>query len=984
MSRTVAAALALLAGAAAGAGEFTVRSGTNFAVESSPDQQQLVIDLQGRLWVLPVAGGAATPITDGYGDDHLPRWRPDGSAIAFQTFRDGSWDLALVAPDGGSRRRLTTDPGDEREPAWTSDGRSLVYASDAAGSYDLWQLDPATGEREPLTSGPADDYAPAVAADGAVAFLSDRSGAPALWLREPDGSLRQLYRPPGRRLGQPRFSPDGTQLALVVATEELGFPALARQALQILRRSDGALVPPGLPSRDVFPFAPAWATDGRLYYTADGGVYRTKAFTAGDVRVPFTAAFEFRRAARPRPPPLAPRKREPVRGIVEPVVAPDGRAIAFAALGDLWLRAASGRVERLTDDSFVERDLGFAPDGRSLLYISDSGGTMQVWRRDLPSGASRPLTAVAGGVRYPVLAPDGRTLAFQQPGPRGDQDFVVRLLDLPTNAQSRLDTPPLWPGRMAFSADGRHLAMLVMTGASQRSREGINRYTVVGLDNAPARVAELPAGFRPEGGVTLAATGRFAVLLHDGSPWRVPLDDTGMPTGRPAELVAELADYPSITADGRRVVYLGPRGLRELLGSGGRATALPLRMTWQAPPVGDMLVRAGRLFDGTGSGYRGPLDIYVRGGRIAWIRAPGVVPAGATLIDATNDVVIPGLIENHAHHQAHDGEWVGRAWLAYGVTTVVEPGGLPYESREQREAWDSGARPGPRLVFAGPQLDGTRRYFPFASHVASRRRLEWEFERARSLGYGLLKTYTRMPPQRQAEVIARSRLVTSSHELWPALTSGGGRVEHLRGTSRAGFSTKQSDALRAYEDVLAIAGHPGASISPTLVVSGGFFDFWLRHPGLAANRAYQVFYPAPYRAGLQGFAQVVNRRGELLRAGVAEARAATLALHRGGARLVAGTDAPIFPYGLSLVVELANYVDAGLTPAEALLTATGGAADGLGLGTEIGRLAPGKLADLVVIAGDPLNDPLDLLEVRGVMRGGRYRTLEELLAAPVK
>ena len=74
--------------------------------------------------------------------------------------------------------------------------------------------------------------------------------------------------------------------------------------------------------------------------------------------------------------------------------------------------------------------------------------------------------------------------------------------------------------------------------------------------------------------------------------------------------------------------------------------------------------------------------------------------------------VLPGLIDNHAHHQAHDGAWVGRAWLAFGVTSVVEPGGLPWESREIHEAWASGRRPGPRLFYAGPQLDGRQRFFP--------------------------------------------------------------------------------------------------------------------------------------------------------------------------------------------------------------------------------------------------------------------------------
>jgi imidazolonepropionase-like amidohydrolase len=380
------------------------------------------------------------------------------------------------------------------------------------------------------------------------------------------------------------------------------------------------------------------------------------------------------------------------------------------------------------------------------------------------------------------------------------------------------------------------------------------------------------------------------------------------------------------------------------------------------------------------------VDVVVEAGRIVAVRDHSSHPDGVPVIDAAGRTVLPGLMENHAHHQGHDGEWVGRAWLAFGVTAVVEPGGLPYESRELRESWDSAVRPGPRLFMAGPQLDGERRYFPFASHILSEQRLLWEFERSRLLDYALIKTYTRMPPARQAEVIVRAHrqgLPVSSHEIYPALAMGGDRVEHLRGTSRAGFSSKQSDLLRSYADVTGLVGTPEAAISPTIVVSGGFFSYWLDHPELAQNRQYRHFYPDAYRNGLNAFAQLVGRRRPLLDAGSANARAAIAALNAAGARIVAGTDAPIFPYGLSLIIELASYVQAGLTPAQALRTATSQAADALGVGGEIGRIRQGQLADLLIVEGDPLAEITDLLRVSAVMRGGRYFLLEELLRGPV-
>ena len=137
------------------------------------------------------------------------------------------------------------------------------------------------------------------------------------------------------------------------------------------------------------------------------------------------------------------------------------------------------------------------------------------------------------------------------------------------------------------------------------------------------------------------------------------------------------------------------------------------------------LIHAGRLFDGRGEGYRADVDILVRDGRIESVRPHREHDPAIAVIDASKQVVLPGLIDHHVHHEGHQGEWIGRAWLAWGVTSVVEPGGLPYASRALMEAWDSGRRPGPRLFFAGLQLDGERKYFPFATHIRDEQRLGW-------------------------------------------------------------------------------------------------------------------------------------------------------------------------------------------------------------------------------------------------------------------
>jgi Tol biopolymer transport system component len=125
--------------------EVLVHEGTSMAVAVSPDGHTLALDLQGSIWILPASGGPATRITDPFHDARQPAWSPDGTWIAFFGYRDGSYDIWAVAPDGSHLHPLTWGPFDDREPAWSHDGTRLAFASDRGdplGSHShIWVLD---------------------------------------------------------------------------------------------------------------------------------------------------------------------------------------------------------------------------------------------------------------------------------------------------------------------------------------------------------------------------------------------------------------------------------------------------------------------------------------------------------------------------------------------------------------------------------------------------------------------------------------------------------------------------------------------------------------------------------------------------------------------------------------------------------------------------------------------------------------------------
>jgi len=964
-----------------------VSTGTQFAVEGRAGHAHFYMDLQGILWRLPAAGGQAVALTGPEDDIRRPRLSPDGQRIVFQTFATGNWQIGIMNVDGSNRRLLTDGEHDNQEPAWEPGGKFVMFASDRSGNYDLWTLDLVTNELVQITEHPADDYAPAIAGSTTV-FVSNRSGKSSLYQLMQGSEPVAMAVAPAGKLQAPRVSPDGERVAYMQAIRRNPFPGVALNELVVQDLATGDTRVLSGEGADLFSAAPAWLDTDTLLYTADGIIQQVSISSDATRPVEFSAALPLIDDNYTPALPLAfTNKPQPMLGLVDPVLLADER-ILFNALGDFWTLGNTGELTQLTDDAFVERDPALAPDQKRLAYISDRDGSMQIWIRDLSTGVSERVTEKSPGPRYPTFSPDGRRLAFLRVGPIGTKDFSLRILDLATgNIQRLRKAPKIWPGRISWSADGNHILVAELAGTSKRFGFGQNRLVSVDVVQDTATVIALPDSLVPDNGPVISPDGKQLALVSNGALWLAPMNPDGSLAGRPNELLAELVDSPGFSTDSQRLLVLTNDGLESIdLRTGTRTQRNPERQWTPAAPAGRQLVHAGRLFDGNGQSYQRNVDILIDGARIVSVTEHREHPNDVTIIDAGGQSIVPGLIDHHAHFQPHQGEWVGRAWLAFGVTTVVEPGGLPYESREHFESWATGRQLGPRLVFAGPQLDGNRRTFPFASHINSEQRLVWELARAERLGYGLLKTYTRMPPAAQARTVELGHalgLPVTAHAAFRNLGFGGDRIEHLRGSSRLSYSSKQSELLNSYSDIEQLLLQSGGAVTPTLVVAGGFIDYADQHPELMQNRQYAALYPPAARRATASLNLMVSKNLDLVQSSLGNARATLKRLHDKGVPIVAGTDSPIFPYGLALTIELENYVAAGLTPAEALRTATVNAAAALGATAKVGQIKAGLLADLVIIDGDPLTQVTDLMQVSGVMKNGVYWSVAELLSPPV-
>ena len=255
----------------------------------------------------------------------------------------------------------------------------------------------------------------------------------------------------------------------------------------------------------------------------------------------------------------------------------------------------------------------------------------------------------------------------------------------------------------------------------------------------------------------------------------------------------------------------------------------------------------------------------------------------------------------------------------------------------------------------------------------------------------MIKTYVRLPDLLQKRVIEeahRMGMPVTSHEIYPAVAYGADGVEHIRGTSRRGYSPKMSELRRSYRDVVDLLAASKMTLTPTIGIQGGYQLLTLRDGSWIDDVRLQRLFPASaLDAGARAAQQTPRARSDLPQREALvspQERMVARGGASGGGRVIAGTDSPINPYGLTLLMELEHYVRGGLSPAEAIRTATAVPAEAMGLGADLGTIERGKLADLSIVDGNPLTNISDIRRTRQVMKDGVLYDIETLLRRPAR
>ncbi|MEO7052820.1 MAG: amidohydrolase family protein [Rhodanobacter sp.] len=1019
---------------------FDTDEGTWLSLDVSPDGRSIVFELLGDLYRMDMRGGAAQAITRGLPFDSQPRFSPDGKRIAFVSDRSGNENVWTADIDGGHAQQISMldDNRVFTSPTWSADGHSIYVSEFRAEitSYELWRYPVGgSGQGEQVTQAKAYAMQPKDDRFGVLGAVASRDGRSLFFAGEygtfgedmtlpmwsiyrkdlATGQLDKIITNPGSAM-RPALSPDGNTLVYAVRRDgetELRARDLVDGADRLLAGPVQHDVQEAMATRDTMP-GYAFTPDGKALIAAYAGKIHRIDLTSGRASViPFLAHVDLD---------IGPSLRRsftdgtgPVRArlIQAPVQSPDGKRIAFSALGRVYtMRLVTGaRPQALSPPGVSAFEPSWSPDGKSLVYISwtakDAG---QIWLAPVNAGAPKSLTTLAAYYTNPVFTPDGASIiaqrssnhermhAYMEYGPLRQADLVTFPL---RGGAKRVLARGAMGGIPHFTRDATTVEVNFADGLNAVKLDGTGKHLLVSVTGPgfyfqEGRVQVDDLRVSPDGKWLLAQNAEQLYLLRMPAESGQTLDIDRPPVAH-RKVTSVGADFFAWADGGKTLTWsVGSTFYRQPLadivldpagtaGNGarpqpGRDGVMAFPAVVEVPrdvPHGTLVLRGATAITMRGNEVIADADIVIVDNRIRSIGKHGAVkiPAGAVIRDMRGHFIVPGFIDTHDHWaEVRRGVLDQQNWsyltdLAYGKTAGLDPSPLSIDMLAYQDMLNAGQSLGPRVYSTGPAI------FSF-NEFTSLQQVEDVLSRyVDHFRTGNLKEY------RTGNRRTREWVVMAAKALGLQPTTEGALDMKLDLTQiMDGFPGNEHALVAAplYKDVIQLLVQTRVSYTLTLQISHGgppAQNYFIERD-LPQNVAKMNHFSPPLLAETKFSRRHWYAPKEYFFGAIAQGAAK---LQRAGGLVGVGSHGEVPGFGIHW--EMQAYAAGGMTPREVLHAVTMGSAETIGRQDEIGSLAPGKYADLVILQRDPLLDIRNTLSIMQVMKNGRLydaATLDEV------